>query len=151
MITTVTSEPARGDERLAAELRLAVMRLARRLRQQAPADVTPSMLSALTVVERLGPITLGDLAGFERVRPPTMTRIVARLEEDGLVEREPDESDGRITRLTLTSDGQKLIARNRTRKDAYLADRLRRLSPRERLQLQAGVGLIQRLLDEEDR
>ena len=145
----MTSNRRRGDERLAAELRLVVMRLARRLRQQAPADVTPSMLSALTVVERLGPITLGDLAGFERVRPPTMTRIVARLEDDGLVEREPDESDGRVTRLRLSSTGRKLIAKNRTRKDAYLADRLRRLSPRERSRLQAGIRVIQRLLDEE--
>ncbi len=147
----MTSDRKQGEERLAAELRLAVMRLARRLRQQAPADVTPSMLSALTVVERLGPITLGDLAGFERVRPPTMTRIVARLEEDGLVEREPDESDGRVTRLELSSAGRKLIAKNRTRKDAYLADRLKRLSPRERARLEGGIEVIQRLLDEEAR
>lgn len=151
MGTTMTSDRKQGEERLAAELRLAVMRLARRLRQQAPADVTPSMLSALTVVERLGPITLGDLAGFERVRPPTMTRIVTRLEEDGLVEREPDESDGRVTRLELSSAGRKLIAKNRTRKDAYLADRLKRLSPRERARLEAGIEVIQRLLDEEAR
>ena len=145
----MSSDRTRKEERLAAELRLAVMRLARRLRQQAPADVTPSMLSALTVVERLGPITLGDLAGFERVRPPTMTRIVARLEEDGLVSKEPDGSDRRITRLSLSDAGRKLIAKNRTRKDAYLADRLRQLSSRERSQLQAGVEVIQRLLDEE--
>ena len=144
----MTSDRKQGEERLAAELRLVVMRLARRLRQQAPADVTPSMLSALTVVERLGPITLGDLAGFERVRPPTMTRIVARLEEDGLVEREPDESDGRVTRLRLSSAGRKLISKNRTRKDAYLADRLEQLSPRERSRLQGGIEVIQRLLDE---
>ncbi len=109
------------------------------------------MLSALTVVESLGPIALGDLAGFERVRPPTMTRIVARLEEDGLVRKEPDGSDRRITRLSLTDTGRKLIAKNRTRKDAYLADRLRQLSSRERSQLQAGVEVIQRLLDEEAR
>jgi len=145
----MTPDRKQGEERLAAELRLAVMRLARRLRQQAPADVTPSMLSALTVVERLGPITLGDLAGFERVRPPTMTRIVARLEEDGMVEREPDESDGRVTRIRLSSAGRKLISKNRTRKDAYLADRLRQLSPRERSRLQGGIEVIQRLLDEE--
>jgi len=145
----MSSNRTRKEERLAAELRLAVLRLARRLRQQAPADVTPSMLSALTVVESLGPIALGDLAGFERVRPPTMTRIVARLEEDGLVRKEPDGSDRRITRLSLTDTGRKLIAKNRTRKDAYLADRLRQLSSRERSQLQAGVEVIQRLLDEE--
>jgi len=145
----MTPDGKQGEERLAAELRLAVMRLARRLRQQAPGDVTPSMLSALTVVDRLGPITLGDLAGFERVRPPTMTRIVARLEEDGLVEREPDESDGRVTRIRLSSAGRKLISKNRTRKDAYLADRLRQLSPRERSRLQGGIEVIQRLLDEE--
>ena len=147
----MSSNRTRKEERLAAELRLAVLRLARRLRQQAPADVTPSMLSALTVVESLGPIALGDLAGFERVRPPTMTRIVARLEEDGLVRKEPDGSDRRITRLSLTDTGRKLIAKNRTRKDAYLADRLRQLSSRERSQLQAGVEVIQRLLDEEAR
>lgn len=144
----MSSDGTRKEERLAAELRLAVMRLARRLRQQAPADVTPSMLSALTVVERLGPITLGDLAGSERVRPPTMTRIVSRLEEDGLVRKEPDESDRRVTHLSLTDAGRKFITKNRTRKDAYLADRLRQLSSRERSQLQAGIEVIQRLLDE---
>jgi DNA-binding MarR family transcriptional regulator len=145
----MSSHQGPKEERLAAELRLAVMRLARRLRQQAPADVTPSMLSALTVVERLGPIALGDLAGFERVRPPTMTRIVSRLEEDGLVSKEADQSDRRITHLSLTDAGRKLITKNRTRKDVYLADRLRRLSSRERSQLQAGIEVIQRLLDEE--
>jgi len=78
-----------------------------------------------------------------------MTRIVARLEEDGMVEREPDESDGRVTRIRLSSAGRKLISKNRTRKDAYLADRLRQLSPRERSRLQGGIEVIQRLLDEE--
>ena len=145
----MSSPKGAKEKRLAAELRLTVMRLARRLRQQAPADVTPSMLSALTVVERLGPITLGDLAGFERVRPPTMTRIVARLEEDGLVFKEPDDSDRRVTRLSLTDAGRKLIAKNRTRKDAYLADRLEKLSSRDRAQLQGGIEVIQRMLDEE--
>ena len=138
------------DTELAARLRLAVMRLARRLRQQSVPGPTPSMLSALSTLERLGPLTYGELAGAEAVRPPSMTRIVGRLEEEGLVERHPDETDHRIGRLRLTSAGRELIRRNRRRKDAYLARGLGRLSAREVAALATAASVLERLLDEEE-
>src|SRR5207248_11562840 len=97
------------DTDLAARLRLAITRLARRLRQQAEGEVTPSQLSALSSVERLGPVTLGELAAVERVQPPSMTRIVAGLEEAGLVARKVDERDRRIARVPTTVAGQRLL------------------------------------------
>ncbi|HVL65478.1 MAG TPA: MarR family transcriptional regulator [Actinomycetota bacterium] len=112
-----------SDTATIERLRLTVMRLARRLRQQAEPGVTPSMLSALATLERR-PATLGELADAERVSAPTMTRIVARLEEEGLVERARHEQDGRIVRLRLSDKGVRLVERNRSRKDAYLAARL---------------------------
>jgi DNA-binding MarR family transcriptional regulator len=112
-----------SDTATIERLRLTVMRLARRLRQQAEPGVTPSMLSALATLERR-PATLGELADAERVSAPTITRIVARLEEEGLVERARHEQDGRIVRLRLSDKGVRLVERNRSRKDAYLAARL---------------------------
>ncbi|MDP9442757.1 MAG: MarR family transcriptional regulator, partial [Actinomycetota bacterium] len=121
----VTSD-AVPDAEFVAALRLGVMRLARRLRQQADGEVTPSLLSALATVERLGPLTLGELAAVERVQPPTVTKLVARLEEMGFVHREADPQDRRVSRVRLAVGGRRYIARSRTRKDAYLAERLQR-------------------------
>src|SRR5436190_24014484 len=100
--TTTTGRPRRAATNpeppleLAAGLRLAVMRLARRLRQRADAGITPSMLSALSSIERRGPMTLGDLAVAERITPATLSVIVGRLQQSGLVIREPDPTDGRV-------------------------------------------------------
>ncbi|HKF00558.1 MAG TPA: MarR family transcriptional regulator [Actinomycetes bacterium] len=117
------------DRELPAQLRIAVMRLARRLRQQTDGTLTPSQLSALSSVHKLGPLTLGELAGVERVRPPSMTRIVAALEEAGLVTREPDPRDRRVCRVRASAAGATFLARERTRRDAFLAERLRLLAP----------------------
>jgi DNA-binding MarR family transcriptional regulator len=113
---------------LASRLRLAVMRLSRRLRQQTPDAITPSQISALSVIEGSGPLTLGELAGLERVQPPTITRTVAALEELGLVLREVDASDRRVARVSIAPNGRKLLERSRSRKNVYLAQRLRGLS-----------------------
>src|SRR5437764_9162406 len=120
------------DTELAARLRLAVTRLARRLRQQADGEATPSQLSALASVERLGPITLGELAAVERVQPPSMTRIVAGLEEAGFVSRQVDPRDRRVARVETTVAGQRFLERSRGRKNAYLAARVRNLDADDR-------------------
>lgn len=133
---------------LASELRLAVTRLARRLRQEGAEGITPSQLSALASIEHHGPITLGDLATHERVQPPTMTRIVAALADQGLVAREVDPDDRRVARVRVTSAGRRLLARSRRRKAAYLASRLRRLDDDERLLLARAVPILERLLEE---
>src|SRR5438105_10288527 len=117
---------------LTSRLRLAVGRLGRRLRQQAASgDLSQSQQSALFTVEHHGPITLGDLAAHERVQPPTMTRIVAALEELGLVHRDVDAADRRIARVSITAEGQRLLDRTRTRKNAFLAVQLGRLTADE--------------------
>ena len=134
---------------LADRLRLVVTRLARRLRQQSGVGESPTQLSALATVERRGSITLGALAEAERVKPPTMTAAVTRLEADGLLARQVDESDRRIVRVTITPTGRKLLARNRSRKTAELERRLVRLSPEDRRTLDRAVAVLDRLLEQE--
>jgi DNA-binding MarR family transcriptional regulator len=136
------------DRDLVVRLRLAVGRLARRLRQQAGGEVTPSQYSALSSVGRLGPVTLGELAAVERVRPPTMTRIVASLEEAGLVERHAHPGDRRVAHVRLSDAGRRFLQRSGTRKDAFLAERLARLDPEEVAQLAQAVTVIERLLED---
>ena len=109
---------------LASHLRLALARLNRRIRQQAAItgeELTASTQAALASVERLGPITLGELAAVEQVQPPSMTRIVVRLDECGFVTRVVDPSDRRVARVAITDAGRDLLARSRTRREAYLA------------------------------
>ena len=132
---------------LAARLRLGVTRLARRLRQEAEAGVTPSMLSALSSAERQGSLTMRDLCHAEQVQPPTMTRIVAALVEAGLVVRDPDPADGRVAWVTVTPEGRRLLERSRRRKEAYLAKSLRSLEQEELRTLEAAAEILERLTD----
>jgi DNA-binding MarR family transcriptional regulator len=130
---------------LAARLRLGVTRLARRLRQEAEAGITPSMLSALSTLDRRGPLTIRALCAAEQVQPPTMTRIVAALLETGLVARDPDPTDGRVAWIRLTAAGRKLLERTRGRKEAYLARALRGLEPRELATLEDAAAILERI------
>jgi DNA-binding MarR family transcriptional regulator len=137
------------DHQQVVRLRLAVGRLARRLRQQAGDEITPSQLSALSSVGRLGPLTLGELAAVERVRPPTMTRIVASLEEAGLVDRSALPGDRRVARVAPSNAGRRFLERTGTRKDAFLAERLARLDPKEVEQLWRAVVVLEHLLEDD--
>ena len=145
----MTTTTVQTDTQLASRLRLAVMRLARVLRQKAQDPITPSQLSALVSVERDGPVTLGELAALESVQPPTMTRIVAVLEEQGLVVREADSADRRISRLHITGTGRRLLEKNRSRKTAYLASRMRGLSAEEHEVLERAAALLERMTEGE--
>src|ERR687893_747325 len=129
---TSLSPVTASEAELASRLRLAVTRLARRLRTQLPGELSPSQLATLASVERMGPITLGELSSVERVKPPTMTKIVACLEEQGLVSRTVDPSDRRVARVEATAAGLRFLDRSRRQKDAYLAERLRHLEPEDR-------------------
>jgi DNA-binding MarR family transcriptional regulator len=131
---------------LASRLRLGVTRLARRLRREAEAGISPSLLAALSTIDRGGPMTIGDLGAAEQVQPPTMTRIVAALVQAGLVAREPDPEDRRVAWVSTTAEGAKLIQRSRSRKDAYLAKRLQQLEPREIETLGEAAGILERLV-----
>jgi DNA-binding MarR family transcriptional regulator len=135
---------------LPSQLRLAVMRLSRRLRQQSVGDITQSQLSALSTVEHTGPVPLGELADIERVAPPSMTRIAAGLEERGLVDRTVDAADRRVARVEITGAGRELLAETRTRRDAFLANRLAALSPEEQEILVRALPLLERLARNEE-
>jgi len=144
-----TFERSPDVERLAADLRLVIGRLARRLRQRGETGVTASLLSAMWSIERLQPITLGDLAAAERVQPPTVTRVVSRLEELGLAAREGHPSDRRSSQVRLTPKGQRLLDRTRKLRTAYLAKHLRSLATDDRDVLRRAMDVLQRLLEED--
>ena len=147
MMTTRTIRET--DTETAARLRLAVMRLARRLRQQAPEGATPSQLSALSTLHERGPLTLKELAEAERVRPPTMTRVVASLEAAELVERERDDNDRRCARVALTRLGRTFVEKSRTRKTAYLDGRLKKLSEEDVATLERATANLEGIVEEE--
>jgi DNA-binding MarR family transcriptional regulator len=130
---------------LASQLRLAVLRLSRRLRQQSLGDVTSSQISALASVAKHGELSLGELAAIERVAPPSMTRIAARLEERGLVQRRTDRADRRVARVAISPAGEQFLEQTRNRRDAFLAVRLRRLSDEDLVLLERALPLLERL------
>src|ERR1700694_1370772 len=103
--------------RLPSQLRLAVMRLSRRLRQESVGDITASQLSALASLERTGGLSLGELADIERIAAPAMTRMATRLEAMALVVRTVDAADRRVARLVLSEAGHGLLNEARTRRD----------------------------------
>jgi len=132
---------------LASRLRLAVTRLARQLRTHSDVGASPTQISALATIERRGPLTLGELATSEGVQPPTITAAVGRLEQQGLVARQPDPDDGRVARVVISAEGRRLLARNRSRKTAFLAQRLAALDDDERARLTAAVEVLERVLE----
>jgi DNA-binding MarR family transcriptional regulator len=141
---------AAPDLELSARLRLAVTRLARRMRQQAAEGLTPSQNSALSTIEHDGPLTPSELAKIERIQRPTATRVLAVLAERGLVTREADASDRRVARLRITREGAAVLRRARSRKNAYLARRMRKLNPEELETLERAAALIERMLEGDD-
>jgi DNA-binding MarR family transcriptional regulator len=142
-----TSDPSVPE--LASRLRLVITRTARRLRQQADPGLSPTQAAALAAIERAGPLTPSELARIERVQRPTISRVTARLGQAGLLERLPDELDGRGARLRVTPEGRRTLRALRNRKTAYLAERLERLDPEDRAVLARASGLLERLLEDE--
>ena len=132
---------------LAVRLRLVIVRTARRLRQEAGEELSPSQAAALATIDRHGPLTPSELAVRERIQRPTATRLIARLEETGFVDRTPDPQDRRSCVVSLTPTGRELVARVRTRKDAYLSRRLRDLDADERATLDRAAAILERVLE----
>jgi len=132
---------------LAAHLRIVVMRLQRRLRAEAGDELSPTLVAALVSIERHGPLTLGRLAELERVTPPSITRVVAALERDGLVRREVDERDRRVSRVAVTPEGERLLQLSRTRKAEYLARRLEHLGGGDLAAVREALPVLERLLE----
>jgi DNA-binding MarR family transcriptional regulator len=132
---------------LAVRLCLVIARTARRLRQEAGSELSPSQAAALATIDRHGPLTPSELADRERIKRPTATRVIAWLEEAGLVDRTRDPQDGRSSLVTLAPAGRVLLDRVRTRKDVYLARRLRELDPEERATLDRAAAILERVLE----
>ncbi len=141
-------EATATDTELAARLRLAITRMARRLRQEAGTDLGPSQLAAVATLERHGPMAPSELAAHERIKRPTATRILSRLEAAGLVARIPDPDDGRASIVSVTVEGRALVRRLRQRKTAYLARRLQDLAPEDVAALERAAGVLEALLEE---
>jgi DNA-binding MarR family transcriptional regulator len=147
MNMTVTK--SRSDAGLATSLRISVSRLARRLRVERQAEglasLSDTQLAALAVLDRHGAMTPGELAEHEKVQPPSMTRVIAVLEERRLVMRAPHATDRRQVVLTVTEQGRELVSQARRRRDAWLAKRLKELSPEERAVLRAAAPVLEKL------
>lgn len=147
-VRPATTRDAAPATELAERLRLAITRLARRLRQHGDqGDASPTQVSALATIERRGPITLGELAVAERVQPPTITAAIDRLESRDLVRRKTDAADRRVVRVEITGEGRKLLARNRSKKTAYLKAQLDALSDAERATLADAAAILDHLLE----
>jgi DNA-binding MarR family transcriptional regulator len=132
----------------AAQLRLSATRLARALRRQADTGLSPSQLAALASIERHQPMTLGALAEHENVAPPSITKVVGKLEAAGLVARHADERDRRVVHVALTKAGAKLLHESRQRKDVWLAERITHLDDDQQQRLAAALDVIEAILDQ---
>ncbi|GGM15638.1 MarR family winged helix-turn-helix transcriptional regulator [Dactylosporangium sucinum] len=138
--------PKIAGAQLAAALRDSITRLNRRLRQARPiGDLTITQLSALTSLELHGALTPRELAEAERVQPPTLTKIVAKLEDRGLVQRSPHPTDGRQVILAATETGRAVVAEHRRARDEWLAKQLMALTPEERSVLAQAAEILGRI------
>jgi DNA-binding MarR family transcriptional regulator len=136
---------------LADQLRVAITRLTRRLRQTRPmGELTQNQISVLASLELAGAMTPRELAEAERVQPPTMTKVLARLEERGLVRRAPHPTDGRQVLLSATGDGRAVLLEQRRMKAEWLTARLGQLSQADRDTLAQAAEILDRLARDDD-
>ena len=139
------------DAVLATAMRISISRLARRLRVErlglggTETVLSDIQLAALAALARHDSMTPGELAEHEKVQPPSMTRVIAVLEERGLVKREPHATDRRQVVLTATDEGRDVVQRVRRRREAWLAQRLQELSPDERQILSAAAPILEKI------
>jgi DNA-binding MarR family transcriptional regulator len=137
---------------IADRLRPVLLRVGRELRREArEVGVSPEQVSLLVGIKYTPGIGIRELAARERVSPPALSNHIDRLERDGLVSRTPDTSDRRRVGLTLTDEGQRVLRRVRSRRTAWLATRLRGLSPEELDTVEAAIEPLSRLLREDER
>jgi DNA-binding MarR family transcriptional regulator len=136
---------------VADRLRPTLLGVARELRRERIAGVSPHQVSLLVAIKHSPGVTVGELATDERVSTAAMSKRVSRLERDGLVERTPSETDRRCVGLSLTEDGQRILRRVRSRRTAWLASRLSALSPAELAAVGAAAEPLARLLELAER
>lgn len=130
----------------APDLRIAVMRLARRLRTERASDaLTPSQMAVLATLLREGPMSPGDLAEVERVQPPSMTRILQSLQRADMVQRTAHPTDGRQVLYAATQTASAMVQRDRQRRDQWLSRRLQELTPEELHAIEQAIPILNRL------
>jgi DNA-binding MarR family transcriptional regulator len=140
--------PHPNPENLAELLHSTAIRLLRTIRRvDESSGLTVPRLSALSVIVFNGPITLGKLAEAEQVRPPTMTRTVNALEEQGLVVKAQDRNDGRVIRIAATTKGKRVLIRGRARRVQFLTEQIRSLAKGEQENVSAALITIRELID----
>jgi len=133
------------DDELAPALRTAVMRLRRRLVTETPSELSVSAMAVLGLLNRAGDLTVGELAAYERVQPPSMTRTVSCLEQAGHVVRRQGETDRRQVIVSITDSGRERVLADRARRDEWLARRLAELSPEDQAVLMAAAPILEGL------
>ena len=148
MLTTVARLASSSSAALAHELRIATTRTTRRLRSVTTRKITLTQLSALASIQAAGELTLGELAARERVQPPSMTRVIARLCEEGLVERKTHPSDGRQVLVSLTELGTTMLGAEAKAREAWLARKLSSLTKEERETLKSASSILVRLIED---
>lgn len=140
-----TNGPLPVPEIDATRLRVAIARLSRWMRRHASAGLTPTQLSALATIERVGPLRLGELAAAERIAPSTLTRIVSSLEDSGCLSRCTVPGDARASTLGITEHGHEVLRRVREESTARLADSLTRLTPEQAAALAKALPALELL------
>ena len=146
------TEPPKNLADSAAQLRMAIVRTARRLRQEAAAEtsgLTPTSVAALATIERHGPLTPSEIAEIERVKRPTITRTLGCLEREGLIDRAPDPQDRRSALVSVNGAGRERLRRLRGRKNAYLARRMKDLTDEEVETLERAAEILERMREGE--
>ena len=142
-MTTVTRSTIAD---LAAQLRPSLLRLTRIIRnQRVDMSVTLTQLSAMATLQKHGPMSAGELATWERVQPPSMTKVLANLEERGLVRRDVHPTDRRQAIIGITDAGIDLLDSERRSRDAWLFQRLAQLSAEERAALRSVLPVLDKL------
>lgn len=140
-----TVQPTETAE-IAARLRVAVARLNRLLRSQDESGLGSTKTAALVTISAFGPMTLGEVAARERIAPPSVTKIVEDLVARGLVDRRVDPTDRRVALVSVTPEGREMLEANRTRRSAFLAERLAELDPAERDRLASVLDVLDHLV-----
>jgi DNA-binding MarR family transcriptional regulator len=145
-MTRPTTTTISTDAETAARLRLVISRLARAVRQHGAAGLTPSQISALATIEEFGPMRMSDLAGYELIGAPVATRVVATLQELGLVQKAEGSTDGRVSLIELSDAGRETLAELWSERAAGLTSRIERLQPEQVAVLTAALPVLEMLV-----
>jgi DNA-binding MarR family transcriptional regulator len=145
-MTRPTTTTISTDAETAARLRLVISRLARAVRQHGAAGLTPSQISALATIEEFGPMRMSDLAGYELIGAPVATRVVATLQELGLVQKAEGSTDGRVSLIELSAAGRETLAELWSERAAGLTARIERLLPEQVAVLTAALPVLETLV-----